>query len=190
MREINSTKLLRQSQALVNFFWKRFAKEYIPSLIERKKWKEKRKNLKEADVALVAEPNQPRGIWNLGRIVSTHPGQDGVVRAVRVRTQYGSTKTNHKTVFLKGSGDLQSSSYWLGQLGCFLPSQCWFVPVGITEAKNSTLGEKEHNVLWLLHRVSQLNVTRIVGLQTVNCLDFVSRLAAGMYVRFRFWAQS
>ena len=102
----------------------------------------------------------------------------------------GSTKTNHKTVFLKGSGDLQSSSYWLGQLGCFLPSQCWFVPVGITEAKNSTLGEKEHNVLWLLHRVSQLNVTRIVGLQTVNCLDFVSRLAAGMYVHFRFWAQS
>ena len=92
MREINSTKLLRQSQALVNFFWKRFAKEYIPSLIERKKWKEKRKNLKEADVALVAEPNQPRGIWPLGRIVSTHPGQDGVVRAVRVRTQYGEHK--------------------------------------------------------------------------------------------------
>ena len=57
--------------------------------------------------------------------------------------------TNHKTVFLIGSGDLQSSSHWFGQLGCFLSSQCWFVPVGITEAKNSTLGEKEHNVLSL-----------------------------------------
>ena len=54
--------------ARVNFFWKRFAMEHIPSLIERKKWKEKRKNLKEADVVFVAEPNQPRGIWPLGRM--------------------------------------------------------------------------------------------------------------------------
>ena len=88
-REINSTKLWRQFQALVNFFWKRFIKEYIPKLTERKKRKEKRKNLKEGNVVLVAEPNQPRGIWPLGRIVSTHPRQDGMVRAVTVRTQYG-----------------------------------------------------------------------------------------------------
>ena len=54
--------------ARVNFFWKRFAKEYIPSLIEGKKWEEKRKNLKEADVVFVAEPDQPRGIWPLGRM--------------------------------------------------------------------------------------------------------------------------
>ena len=88
-REINSTKLWRHFQALVNFFWKRLIKEYIPKLTERKKRKEKRKNLKEGNVVLVAEPNQPRGIWPLGRIVSTHPGQDGMVRAVTVRTQYG-----------------------------------------------------------------------------------------------------
>ena len=56
---------------------------------------------------LVAEPNKPRGMWPLGRIVSTHPGHDGMVRAVTVHTQYGEyKKTNHKTVFLRGSGDL------------------------------------------------------------------------------------
>ena len=91
-REINSTKLWRQFQALVNFFWKRFIKEYIPKLTERKKRKEKRKNLRKGNVVLVAEPNQPRGIWPLRRIVSTHPGQDGMVRAVTVRTQYGEYK--------------------------------------------------------------------------------------------------
>ena len=91
-REINSTKLWQQFQALVNFFWKRFIKEYIPKITERKKRKEKIKNLKEGNVVLVAEPNQPRGIWPLGRIVSTHPGQDGMVRAVTVRTQYGEYK--------------------------------------------------------------------------------------------------
>ena len=37
-REINSKKTL-QSQALANFFWRRFIKEYLPSLTERKKWK-------------------------------------------------------------------------------------------------------------------------------------------------------
>ena len=91
-REIKSTKMWRQSQALANFFWRRFTKEYLPSLTERKKWKEKKQNLKEGDVVLVAEPNQPRGVWPLGRIVSTHPGQDGLVRAVTVRTQHGEYK--------------------------------------------------------------------------------------------------
>ena len=91
-REINSTKLWRQSQALVNFFLKRFTKENIPSLTERKKWREKRKSLKEGDVVFVAEPNQLRGMWPLSRIVSTHPGQDGMDLAVTVRTQYGEYK--------------------------------------------------------------------------------------------------
>ena len=33
--EINSTKMWRRSQALANFFWKRFTKEYLPSLTEK-----------------------------------------------------------------------------------------------------------------------------------------------------------
>ena len=60
--------------------------------MERKKWKVKRQNLKEGDIVLVAESNQPRGVWPLGRIVATHPGQDGMVRVVTVRTQYGEYK--------------------------------------------------------------------------------------------------
>ena len=88
-REINSTKMWRQSQVLANFFWRRFTKEYLPGLTERKKWKEKKRSLKDGDVVLVAEPNLPRGVWTLGRIMSTHPGQDGLVRAVKVRTQHG-----------------------------------------------------------------------------------------------------
>ena len=43
----------------------------MPSRTEGKKWREKRKNLKEGGVVLVAEPTQPRGIWPSGRIVST-----------------------------------------------------------------------------------------------------------------------
>ena len=61
-REINSTKQWQQSQELANFFWRHFTKEYLPSLTERKKWKEKKHNLKEGDVVLVTELNQPRGV--------------------------------------------------------------------------------------------------------------------------------
>ena len=81
----------QQSQALDNFFWRRFTKEYLPSLTERKKWKEEKYSFKDGDVVLVLEPNQPRGVWPLGRIVSTH-GQDGLVQAVTVCTQHGEYK--------------------------------------------------------------------------------------------------
>ena len=66
--EINSAKMWRQSQVLPNFFWRRFTKEYLPSLTERKKWKEKKQSVKEGDVVPVAEPNQPRGVWSSGRM--------------------------------------------------------------------------------------------------------------------------
>ena len=78
-REVNSTKLWRQSQALANFFWRRLSNEYLPSLLEMRKWKEKKQNLKVGHVVLVAEPNQPRDVWPLGRIMSTYPGKDRMV---------------------------------------------------------------------------------------------------------------
>ena len=91
-RELYSTKLWRQSQALANFFWRRFIKEYLPSLTERKKWKEKKLNLTKGDVVLLAEPNQRRGVWPLGRITDVHPGRDKLVRAVTVLTPSGEYK--------------------------------------------------------------------------------------------------
>ncbi|XP_068756707.1 uncharacterized protein [Montipora capricornis] len=91
-REVNSTKLWLHSQARANFFWRRFTKEYLTSLTERKRWKENTQNLKVGEVVLVSKPNQQRGIWPLGRVVSTHPGQDGRVCAVTVPTRNGEFK--------------------------------------------------------------------------------------------------
>ena len=57
---------------------------------------------------LVAEPNQPRGVWPLGRIVSTHPGKDWMVPAVTViysiqRVQ----ESDHEALSVRGSGRLE-----------------------------------------------------------------------------------
>jgi len=93
---------------LANFFWKHFTKEYLSSLIERKKWEEKKVKLKEGDVALAAEPNQLRGVRLLERIVSTHLGQDGKVSGHGSYPLWGVQKTNHETVFVRGSRGLEN----------------------------------------------------------------------------------
>ena len=82
-KEINSRKVWRQSQALANFFWKRFITEYIPSQTRRKKWTEKARSMKVRDLVLVADSNQSRGMWPMGRITVVYPGADKVVRVVK-----------------------------------------------------------------------------------------------------------
>ena len=80
---------------------------------------------------LVGRPNRPLGTWPLGRIVSSSwtrwdgPNSHSAYLIRRVQ------ETNHKTMFLRGRGDL--------------------------------------------------------GLETVNRIAFVSRLGAGMCLRFQFF---
>ena len=46
-------------------------------------------NLKIGSSVLVREDNFPRMYWPLGIIVDTHPGKDGLVRSVKIRTSQG-----------------------------------------------------------------------------------------------------
>ena len=81
-----SKRTWRIAQALVDQFWARWMAEYVPNLIEQRKWLAHRRNLQPNDIVLVVEPNTPRGIWPIGRVIETLPGPDGIVRVVRVRT--------------------------------------------------------------------------------------------------------
>jgi len=84
-----SKRTWRIAQALVDQFWARWMAEYVPNLIEQRKWLAHRRNLQPNDIVLVVEPNTPRGIWPIGRVIETLPGPDGIVRVVRVRTKTG-----------------------------------------------------------------------------------------------------
>ncbi|XP_064614545.1 uncharacterized protein LOC135478203 [Liolophura sinensis] len=88
----NLRKRFEFVQMLVQQFWKRFVHEYIPTLTKRSKWQRKGRQLQVDDIVLLTEINVPRGKWNLGRIVETYQGQDGIVRNVKVKTQYGEYK--------------------------------------------------------------------------------------------------
>ena len=75
----------RQAQYLTDLFWKRWLKEYLPTLRERQKWLQTQKNLKTGDLVLVSM-DTARGDWPLGRIVNTYPDSSGLVRSVDVQT--------------------------------------------------------------------------------------------------------
>ena len=82
-------KLWRQSQRLADMFWKRWVKEYLPTLTRRTKWFSSNRALKEGDLVLIADGDLPRNQWPRGVITATFPGKDGVVRVVDVRTNTG-----------------------------------------------------------------------------------------------------
>jgi hypothetical protein len=80
----------KERQKIIQHFWKRFYREYLPKLIPYTKWLEnKDHNLGKEDVVLLYEPNQPRSVWPVGRVIQTFPGKDGIVRVAEVKTPAG-----------------------------------------------------------------------------------------------------
>jgi len=91
-REDSSVKMTRRYNYLkttLNHFWKRWSSEYLPTLIARKRWHQETRVPKEGDVCLITEENVSRPKWQLGRIVETYRGQDGLVRTFKLKTAKG-----------------------------------------------------------------------------------------------------
>ena len=84
--DLHCRRQWRQAQYLANLFWKRWIKEYLPTLQERKKWNEPRENLKVGELVLLADENYPRGQWPLARVVEVFESEDGYVRSAKVLT--------------------------------------------------------------------------------------------------------
>ena len=76
----------RQIQFLADLFWKRWAREYLPTLQQRQKWFTPKRNLKENDIVLIVDNPLPRGAWRLGRVLAVNKGRDGLVRSANVKT--------------------------------------------------------------------------------------------------------
>lgn len=82
-----SRKRWRQIQYLADIFWRRWTREYLPTLQLRSKWHRVNKNLQIGDVVILLDDNTPRSCWPLGRVTATYPGSDGLVRSVSIRTK-------------------------------------------------------------------------------------------------------
>lgn len=80
-----SKRTWRTQQFLIECFWKKFLKEYIPTLLTRSKWENKQENLKIGDLVYLKEEEIKKGKWPLGKIIKVYPGMDSTVRVVDVK---------------------------------------------------------------------------------------------------------
>ncbi|XP_055604521.1 uncharacterized protein LOC129752777 [Uranotaenia lowii] len=106
-------RVLRDSwnltQTLVDKFWVRWVKEYLPMLTRRTKWFSPTKPLKAGDLVIVVNEKKRNG-WVRARVVSVITAPDGQVRRAVVRSANGeSTKSVANLALLDveaSSGDL------------------------------------------------------------------------------------
>ena len=72
-------------QRIVDAFWKKWTRDYFPSLLSCQKWHSQRRDLRVGDVVLIQDSNLVRGDWRLGLVTQVHKGRDGKVRKADVR---------------------------------------------------------------------------------------------------------
>ncbi|XP_033730738.1 uncharacterized protein LOC117320185 [Pecten maximus] len=72
-------------QQVVDVFWKRWIRDFFPTLIIRQKWHTSKRNLLVGDIVLVQDSNAVRGQWKLAQVCEATPGKDGKVRDVELR---------------------------------------------------------------------------------------------------------
>lgn len=77
------------AQKFADDFWQRWLREYLPSLIPRKKWFENNDSVKLNDIVLILDDNLERNQWRKGVVTRVLPGADGQIRVAEVKTANG-----------------------------------------------------------------------------------------------------
>lgn len=94
LQEVHLSRLSRWQyfQRLTQQFWKRWSLEYLNTLQRRAKWGVQTKNVQVNDIIILKEDNLPPAKWVLAKIIKLHPGDDGNVRIVTLKTKTGISK--------------------------------------------------------------------------------------------------
>jgi len=108
---IYGSKRWKQAQYLADIFWKRWTREYLPTLQVTQKWLRPRPNLSVGDLVLVVGENSPRGRWPKGVVQEVFPDRNGNVRQVTVRTTSSVLQLDvRKLCLLEGASELNAES--------------------------------------------------------------------------------
>ncbi|UYV67861.1 hypothetical protein LAZ67_5002285 [Cordylochernes scorpioides] len=79
-------------QKMVQHLWRQWSTDYIHNLPQRHKWRTPRPNVATGSLVLVREEPVPPAKWIMGLVVEIHPGKNGLVRVVSIRTKAGLLK--------------------------------------------------------------------------------------------------
>ena len=88
----NTYKKIRQN------FCTRWHKEYLNGLNIRTKWTRGEIKLRKGTLVIIREDNLPSLQWKMGRIVQNHPGADGIVRTISIKTAAGIVTRNIRNI--------------------------------------------------------------------------------------------
>ncbi|XP_055644163.1 uncharacterized protein LOC129780182 [Toxorhynchites rutilus septentrionalis] len=86
---INRLDRYQLAQQKVQHFWYRWTREYLKELQRQPKVNPRKIDLKVGQVVILQDQQLPPLRWPLARILELHPGQDGVVRVITLRTAAG-----------------------------------------------------------------------------------------------------
>nr|CAH7748484.1 unnamed protein product [Callosobruchus chinensis] len=87
-----SNRISKIQGSTVQTFWRRWKKDYLQQLQTRTKWLESNGTpIREGTLVFLADENTPPLHWKRGRVTKLHPGSDGIVRSVTLRTATGDT---------------------------------------------------------------------------------------------------
>ena len=75
----------KQAQFIIDQWWRRWMREYVPELIARDKWQQHTRQMRVGDEVVVIDENNRRGHWPRGFVTKTFPGDGGVIRRVAVK---------------------------------------------------------------------------------------------------------
>ena len=92
-------------QVLLKHFWKRWTKEYLPSLVIHTEWLTEEDVPKIGDMCLINEENTSRPTWPLGKVVEVIPGKDNLVRTFKLKTKSGTLTRPIQRLHLLERGD-------------------------------------------------------------------------------------
>lgn len=91
----------RENQRLADLFWKRFIKEYLPTVTRRTKWFDQVEPLKVGDVVLIMDTEGPRNSYPKAVVIEVFPGSNKQVRRARVQKSDKSILTRPATKLAK-----------------------------------------------------------------------------------------
>ena len=74
-------------QHLLDHFWTRWTREYLPIVQHRQKWLNNRRQIREGDLVIVVNDIVHRNHWPLGLVVKVFKGRDNLVRSCQIKTK-------------------------------------------------------------------------------------------------------
>jgi len=72
---------------MVDLFWKRWVREYLPELQMHQKWSRVSRNFVPGDIVLLVDETAPRNSWVVGKVIEALPDEHGLVCRVCLKTK-------------------------------------------------------------------------------------------------------